>query len=145
MRAARQFTRCLLHACAPVLLSAQQVNGCPSADADESALFLRHFARHSVAATTPESIEWRASVGLTAQDSSKVAIVNDTRACASAVAAINTYFGTPGAVRTVQVAKLVNSGFMVFQPLPAPAPGGSARAVFFMSKRFVIREVLIGT
>ncbi|MES3034907.1 MAG: hypothetical protein V4813_12990 [Gemmatimonadota bacterium] len=130
--------------CLATTLRAQQVRGCLRVTDDGTALRLLSVARLSAAATEPEETEWRRAVGVPRLDSTKVVIVADVRTCAGVVAAINAYFKTPGAGRTVQVVRMDHAGFMAVEPLPAPAPGGASRAVYYISKRYRVVNVQVG-
>jgi hypothetical protein len=123
----------------------QQVNGCPSTTTDTAARLLLRFARVSVSSPEPEAVAWRVRLGLPALDTTKVVMVKDSKTCTSVVTAFNTYWNTPGAVRTVMIAKLSTTGFMAFEPLPVPGPGDASRAVFLFTTKFAVWNIVIGT
>lgn len=121
-----------------------QASGCYTSTTDPLALRLLDFARFSVGSTDSTAVAARTIVGLPAVDSAKIVLTADARTCASIVSALNTFLKTPGAVRRVQVAKLVSSGFLAYDGYAPTVANAGSNPVYFLSKQFAVKSVLLG-
>lgn len=130
-------------ASAPSALLAQG-SGCYPSVSDTPALQLLSYSRYIAAATDSVSNVSRADLGLPLLDSTKVSLTLDARTCTNIVAGINTFLNTPNAIRRLQVAQLVKSGFMASDGT-TPGPATSfVRPVYFLTTRYVVKTVLLG-
>lgn len=127
----------------PAICGAQS-SGCYTSTTDAAAVLLRDFARIEVGSTDSTQVAGRAIIGLPTLDSANVIITVDARVCSSVVAAINTYLNTPGAIRRVEIAKLVNSGYLAYDGYFVRLPNTGSNPVYFISKQFQVKAVLLG-
>lgn len=127
----------------PVVCGAQS-SGCYASTTDSVAVRLLSFARFSVGSTDSTQVAGRASIGIPTVDSSKVVLTTDARTCASLVTALNTYLNTRGATRRVQIAKLVNAGYLAYDGFDVIWPRSGSNPVYLFSKQFVVKAVLLG-
>ncbi len=127
----------------PVVAGAQS-SGCYASTTDSLALRLLDFARFDVGSTDSTQVAVRASIGIPTVDSSMVVLTTDARTCSSVVSAINVFRNTPRAVRRLQVAKLVNSGYMAYDGYGVIFPRKGSNPVYLISKQFRVTAVLLG-
>lgn len=127
----------------PAVCGAQS-SGCYSSTTDTYAVRLLSFARLEVGSTDSTQIAARATAGTPTVDSTKVVITTDARTCSSVVAAINAYRNTPGAFRRVQIATLAHSGFLAFDGFAVSGPSSGSNPVYYITKQFQVKSVLLG-
>ncbi|MES3033663.1 MAG: hypothetical protein V4813_06665 [Gemmatimonadota bacterium] len=132
----------LLFACGLASTADGQTNACLPRDDD--ALRLLGFARDLASATDAAESKVRTNVGLTLIDTTKVVRESDARACANAIAGINTDLNTPGQARAIHLVKLSTQGYLAFVPALAGAfPGSEYNPIFVLTKSGAVRTKIL--
>lgn len=104
---------------------------------------LRSAARAFVGSTDSSDVAFRAGLGFSAMDSTRVVEQTDTRTCGKIATAVNAFLNTPGRARSVHVVALVNNGYFAFDPDAPPLKSPSEwRPIFVVSKQFAVLKAI---